>query len=206
MDMDIKPIRTENDYIEALAQIDSIFDAEPGTPEGDLLEVLTILVEAYEEEHYPIAPPDPIEAIEYHMERLGLTRRDIEPYIGSRARVSEILNRRRPLTLSMIRRLQDGLGISAEILLQRYPLADEGSHTFMQDYADDEDIFQIIKNLGATVQLVGSSLDLLKMTIQVFKNTDAGEATSTVRSSATQPGYYPFSIASIPNRQERILQ
>jgi HTH-type transcriptional regulator/antitoxin HigA len=206
MNMDIKPIRTENDYEEALAQIDAIFDAEPGTPEGDLLEVLTILVDAYEEDHYPIAPPDPIEAIEYHMERLGLTRRDIEPYIGSRARVSEILNRRRPLTLSMIRRLQDGLGISAEILLQRYPLADEGLHTFMQDYADEEDIFQIIKNLGSTAQLVGSSLDLLKMTIQVLTNTDAGEATSTVRSSSTQPGYYPFSIASVPNRQERILQ
>ncbi len=74
--MDIKPIRTENEYKDALAQIDAIFDAQPGTPEGDLLEVLTILVEAYEEEHYPIAPPDPIEAIEYHMERLGLNRRD----------------------------------------------------------------------------------------------------------------------------------
>ena len=101
-----------------MAQIDAIFDAQPGTPEGDLLEVLTILVEAYEEEHYPITPPDPIEAIKFHMERMGLTRRDLEPYIGSRARVSEILNRRRPLTLAMIRRLQEGLGIPAETLLQ----------------------------------------------------------------------------------------
>jgi HTH-type transcriptional regulator/antitoxin HigA len=137
MDMDIKPIRTENEYEEALAQIDAIFDAEPGTPEADLLEVLTILVEAYEEEHYPIAPPDPIEAIEFHMERLGLTRRDIEPYIGSRARVSEILNRRRPLTLAMIRRLQEGLGISAEVLLQRYPLVAEGFQGVMEDYAGE---------------------------------------------------------------------
>jgi HTH-type transcriptional regulator/antitoxin HigA len=123
--MNIRPIRTENDYEQALAQIDAIFDAQPGTPEGDLLEVLTILVESYEEEHYPIAPPDPIEAIEFHIERLGLTRRDLEPYIGSRARVSEILNRRCPLTLAMIRRLQEGMGIPAETLLQRYRLADE---------------------------------------------------------------------------------
>lgn len=121
--MDIKPIRTEKDYEEALAQIDAIFDAQPGTPEGDLLEVLTILVEAYEEEHYPIAPPDPIDAIEFHMERLRLSRRDLEPYIGSRARVSEILNRRRPLTLAMIRKLQAGLGIPTATLLQTYPLA-----------------------------------------------------------------------------------
>lgn len=122
--MNLKPIRTESDYQEALAQIDVIFDAQPGTPDGDLLEILAILVEAYEEQHYPIAPPDPIEAIEFHCERLGLTRRDLEPYIGSRARVSEILNRRRPLTLAMIRRLQAGLGIPAEILLRPYPLVE----------------------------------------------------------------------------------
>jgi HTH-type transcriptional regulator/antitoxin HigA len=123
MNTDINPIRTEKDYEEALAQIDAIFDAQPGTPDGDLLELLTLLVEAYEEQHYPIAPPGPIEAIEFHVERLRLTRRDLEPYIGSRARVSEILNRRRPLTLAMIRKLQAGLGIPAATLLQTYPLA-----------------------------------------------------------------------------------
>ena len=122
--MNIKPIRTEKDYEEALAQIDVIFDAQPDTPDGDLLELLTLLVEAYEEQRYPIAPPDPIEAIEFHVERLGLTRRDLEHYIGSRARVSEILNRRRPLTLTMIRKLQAGLGIPASTLLQTYPLAE----------------------------------------------------------------------------------
>jgi len=122
--MNIKPIRTEQDYEEALAQIDAVFDAQPGTPDGDLLELLTLLVEAYEEQHYPIAPPDPIEAIEFHIERLRLTRHDLEPYIGSRARVSEILNRRRPLTLAMIRKLQAGLGIPASTLLQTYPLAE----------------------------------------------------------------------------------
>jgi HTH-type transcriptional regulator/antitoxin HigA len=204
--MDIKPIRTENEYKEALTQIDAIFDALPGTPEGDLLDVLTILVEAYEEEHYPITPPDPIEAIEFHMERLGLTRRDLEPYIGSRARVSEILNRRRPLTLAMIRRLQDGLGIPAEILLQRYPLVDKGFQAVMEDYADEEDMLQIVKNLGASVHLAGTALDLLKITIQALSNTDAGEVTSTVSSSAPQQGFYPFSYDSIPNRQERISQ
>ena len=121
--MNIKPIRTEKDYEEALAQIDAIFDTQPGTPDGDLLEMLTLLVEAYEEQHYPITPPDPIAAIEFHTERLGLTRRDLESYIGSRARVSEILNRRRPLTLAMIRKLQAGLGIPAATLLQTYSLA-----------------------------------------------------------------------------------
>jgi HTH-type transcriptional regulator/antitoxin HigA len=123
--MEIKPIRTEHDYEETLKQIEAIFDAQPSTPEFDLLEVLSILVENYEEDHYPVTLPDPIEAIKFHLERLGLSRRDLEPYIGSRARVSEILNRRRPLTLAMIRKLQAGLGISAEVLMQQYPLADE---------------------------------------------------------------------------------
>jgi len=125
--MDIKPIRTEKDYEQALEQIEAIFDAQPGTPEFDTLEVLSILVENYEEQHYPITPPDPIEAIEFHMDRLGLSRRDLEPYIGSRARVSEILNRRRPLTLAMIRRLQAGLGIPAEVLLQPYALTSQNA-------------------------------------------------------------------------------
>jgi len=205
--MDIKPIRTENDYDEMMAQIDAIFDAQPGTPEGDLLEVLTILVEAYEEEHYPITPPDPIEAIEFHMERLGLTRRDLEPYIGSRARVSEILNRRRPLTLAMIRRLQEGLGISGETLLRQYPLAEERINAMMQDYELVGDFFGIVQNLGASMQSVGNPFDLLKITIQSLSNTDSGETTLTVRSSVAQEVYYPaFAFAAAANRQERILQ
>ena len=120
--MDIKPIRTEADYEAALEEIERLFNAEPDTPESDQLEVLVTLVEAYEETHYPIPPPDPIEAIEYHMESRGLARRDLEPYIGSRARVSEILNRRRPLSINMIRRLEAGLGIPAEVLIQPYEL------------------------------------------------------------------------------------
>ena len=119
--MDIKPIRTEADYEAALAEIEELFEAEPNTPDGDRLEVLSTLVEAYEEEHYPIPTPDPIEAIYYYMESRGLSRKDLEPYVGSRARVSEILNKKRPLSLPMIRRLHQGLGIPAEILIQPYP-------------------------------------------------------------------------------------
>jgi HTH-type transcriptional regulator / antitoxin HigA len=115
----------EEDYQAALEEIDAIFDAEPGTPEGDRLEILVTLVEAYEEKHHRIPLPDPIEAIEFHMERLGLTRKDLEPYIGSRARVSEILNRKRSLTLRMIRNLSEGLGIPTEILTQEYPIENE---------------------------------------------------------------------------------
>lgn len=120
--MDIKPIKTEKEYEEALKEVEHLFDAVPGTPESDRYEVLATLVEAYEDEHYPIPLPDPIEAILYYMESRGLSRADLEPFIGSRARVSEILNRRRPLTLSMIQRLHENLGIPAEALVQPYKL------------------------------------------------------------------------------------
>lgn len=118
--MEIRPIKTEADYQAALEEIERLFDAAPDTPEGDRLEVLVTLVEAYEEKHYTIPLPDPIEAIQYYMESRGLTRRDLEPYIGSRGRVSEILNRKRPLSIEMIRRLHAGLGIPAEVLIQPY--------------------------------------------------------------------------------------
>lgn len=120
--MDIRPIRGDQDYQCALAEVERLFDAEAHTPQGDRLEVLTILVEHYEDRRYPVPLPDPIEAIEYHMESRGLMRRDLEPYLGTRGRVSEILNRRRPLTLRMIQKLQAGLGIPAEILIQPYEL------------------------------------------------------------------------------------
>ncbi len=125
--MDIKPIKTEKEYEKALKEIERLFEAVPGTPENDRYQVLATLVEAYEDENYPIPLPDPIEAIYYYMESRGLTRADLESYIGSRARVSEILNRRRPLTLSMIQRLHNGLGIPAEVLVQPYKLG--VSHT-----------------------------------------------------------------------------
>src|SRR5215467_15773368 len=123
MVMDIHPIRMEADYEAALAEIERLFDAAPNTLEGDRLEVLATLVEAYEEQHYSIPAPDPIEAIKYYMESRGLCRRDLEPYLGSRARVAEVLNRKRPLSLEMIRRLHTGLGLEAEILIQPYPMA-----------------------------------------------------------------------------------
>src|ERR1035438_6723639 len=121
--MEIKPIKNEADYLSALREIELLFDAAHDTPEGDRLDVLTTLVEAYEVRHYSIPKPDPIEAILYHMESRGLSRRDLEPYIGSRARVSEVLNRKRPLSMEMIRNLHKGIGIPAEVLIQPY-------HTF----------------------------------------------------------------------------
>jgi HTH-type transcriptional regulator / antitoxin HigA len=120
--MDIKPIKTETDYKRALKTIENLFDAKTGIAENDMLEVLTTLVQAYEERHYNIPNPDPIEAIIYYMESRGLTRRDLEPYIGSRSRVSEILNRKRPLTMEMIRNLNKHTGIPAEVLIQPYPV------------------------------------------------------------------------------------
>jgi HTH-type transcriptional regulator/antitoxin HigA len=120
--MEIKPIKNEADYQSALKEIERLFDAAPDTPDGDRLEVLTTLVEVYEEKRYNIPMPDPIEAIIYHLESRGLSRRDLEPHIGSRARVSEVLNRKRSLTMEMIRNLHKGLGISAEVLIQPYHL------------------------------------------------------------------------------------
>lgn len=116
----IRPIKTKRDYQAALKEIERLFEAKPNTPDGDRLDVLTTLVEAYEAQHEPIPQPDPIEAIYYYMESRGLARRDLEPYLGSRARVAEILNRRRPLTLEMIRRLHIGLGLDPRILIQPY--------------------------------------------------------------------------------------
>ena len=121
--MDVRPIRTEAEYDSALSEIERLLDAAPGTPDCDKLEVLAILVEAYEAEHHPVPLPDPISAIEFHMDRLGLTRKDLLPYIGGRGRVSEVLRRKRPLTLRMIRSLEAGLGIPAAILVQAYDLA-----------------------------------------------------------------------------------
>ncbi|MBI3246446.1 MAG: helix-turn-helix domain-containing protein [Deltaproteobacteria bacterium] len=114
----IKPIKIEADYETALAEIDALMDVVPGTPEGDRLDVLVTLVEAYEAKHWRIDPPDPIAAIELRMQQKGLTRRHLEKILGSRSRVSEILNRKRPLTLEMIRRLHALWGIPAESLIQ----------------------------------------------------------------------------------------
>ena len=111
-------IKTEQDYEKALSRIEELMDAKPGTAEMDELELLTALVEMYEDRHYPIVPPDPIEAIKFRMEQLGLTQKDMVPFIGSKSKVSEVLNGKRPLTLAMMRALHKKFGISAEVLLK----------------------------------------------------------------------------------------
>lgn len=120
--MELKPIRTEHEYQEALAEIERLWDAPENTPEADRLEVLVMLVEAYEKTTYPIEAPDPISFLEYVMDARGLTRKDLEPYIGPRGRVADIMNRTRPLSMNMIRHLCGGLGLPADVLIQPYPL------------------------------------------------------------------------------------
>ncbi len=116
--MDVAPIKSKRDYRRALKEIEGFMGAKRGTPEGDRLDVLVTLVEAWEAKHYPMDLPDPVEAIKYHMESRGLEPRDLVPYIGSRNRVYEVLNRKRPLTLKMVWRLHTGLGIPAESLIK----------------------------------------------------------------------------------------
>ena len=115
--MNIKPIKTETDYEETLATIDSLMDAKKDTPEGDLLDVLVTLVEKYENTHWTILPPDPIEAILFRMEQQGLSRKDIEPLIGNKSKVSEVLNRSRPLSINMIKRIHKKLHIPYDSLI-----------------------------------------------------------------------------------------
>ena len=116
--MNIKPIKTRSDYKAALKIIEGLMDAKAGTPDGDRLDVLSVLVEAYETKNFPIDAPDPVEAIKFRMEQQGLERRDLEPMIGTRARVSEVLSGKRGLSLNMIRRLNTGLNIPAGVLIQ----------------------------------------------------------------------------------------
>lgn len=117
--MDIQPIKTEKDYNAALQLIEELWEVEEGTVEADRLEIMITLVDAYEQINHPIYPPDPVAAIEFHMDQNELTRVDLEPYIGTRARVSEILNGKRGLSIEMIRSLHEGLGIPLESLIAR---------------------------------------------------------------------------------------
>lgn len=125
--MELKPIRTRKDYQAALAEVERLWDAPAKSAEADRLDVLTLLIEDYEERHFPMTDPDPIEFLGHVMESRGLDRKDMEPYIGPRGRVSDIMNRNRPLTLEMIRRLADGLKLPAEVLIRPYALRDEVS-------------------------------------------------------------------------------
>jgi HTH-type transcriptional regulator/antitoxin HigA len=115
---ELKPIHTEADHNKALAEVERLWGAKLGTPDGDRLDILVTLIEAYEDKNYPMDPPDPIEAIKYRMEQQGLTRKDLEPLIGTRTRVAEVLNGKRNLSIAMIRNLHEKLGISAEILIR----------------------------------------------------------------------------------------
>ncbi|MCP5274992.1 MAG: transcriptional regulator [Burkholderiales bacterium] len=117
--MEIKPIKTDSDYRSALKEVESLMSAEPNTPEGEKLDVLVTLIEAYEHKHFPLDLPDPVEAIKFEMEQKGLTVKDLEPMIGKSNRVYEVLNRKRSLTLTMIRKLHRELGIPAESLIKQ---------------------------------------------------------------------------------------
>jgi len=119
-DMNIKPIRNEADYQKALERLELIFDAKRGTPEGDELEILAIVVDNYENEHFPIGMPDPISAIKFRMEQMGMKQKDLVEMVGFKSRVSEIMNNKRKLTLDMIRKLSANLHIPTEVLIQEY--------------------------------------------------------------------------------------
>ena len=114
----VRPIRSNADYESALGEVEKLWGAKSGTPSGDRLDVLATLIDAYESEHFPMDPPDPIEAIKFRMEQQGLKRKDLEPLIGTRTRVAEVLNRKRNLSIAMIRRLHKALGIPADVLIQ----------------------------------------------------------------------------------------
>ena len=118
--MTVKPIKTNKDYQQALKRLEVIFDARPGSPEGDELEVLGILLEKYEQKHYPVDFPDPIEAIKFRMEQIGYNQNDLATVVGLKSRASEILNKKRKLTLEMIRNLHSKLNIPTDVLIQSY--------------------------------------------------------------------------------------
>jgi HTH-type transcriptional regulator/antitoxin HigA len=126
MASELRPIRTTADHQAALAEVERLWGSAVGTPDGDRLDILATLVDAYEAEHVPMDPPDPVEAIKFRMEQQGLTRKDLESMIGTRTRVAEILNRRRGLSIGMIRRLHDRLGIAADVLIR--PSGAESDH------------------------------------------------------------------------------
>lgn len=120
--MELRLIKTKREYQAALKEVEALWDAPEGSKDADRLEVLVLLIEAYEAKHYPIPAPEPIDFLHHVMESRGLTRKDLETYIGSRARVAEVLNRVRPLSLDMVRRLSAGLKIPSDVLIRRYPL------------------------------------------------------------------------------------
>ena len=166
-----KVLKTEADYQEALAYLETLMDAQPGTPEVEELELFSILVEKYEEEHYPIDLPDPVAAIEFRMDQQGLTRKDLERYIGKQNRVSEVLNRKRPLSIGMIRALHAGLGIPAEVLLQEpgkqleAPRYDYRRFPFAEMYHKG----YFPNNVGSLQEAKGMAEELLESLFSAFR-------------------------------------
>ena len=117
MGAELKPIHCDADHADAMAEVERLWGATTGTPDGDRLDIILTLIDAYETRHHAVDPPDPVEAIEFRMEQQGLVRKDLEPLIGTRARVAQVLNRERGLTIEMIRKLHDQLGIPAAVLI-----------------------------------------------------------------------------------------
>src|SRR5437762_732930 len=115
---EVRPMRRKREHEAALKEVERLWGAKIGTSDGDRLDVLATLIDAYEADHYPMDPPDPIKAIQFRMEQQGLTRRDLEEIIGTRTRIAEVMNRKRGLSIAMIRRLHERLGISADVLIQ----------------------------------------------------------------------------------------
>ena len=159
-----KIIKTEAEYRAALAYLSTLMDAEPGMPEEDDLVLFSILIETYEKEHYPVGLPDPIEAIKYRMEQMGLSRKDIVQYFGSPSKVSEVLNRKRPLSISMIRALEKGLGIPAEVLIQE-PGEGSAAQSLVSNEIETSDI-PSEKSTSEEVSSMGVTLERLMGAIQ----------------------------------------
>lgn len=165
-----KVLKTEEEYQEALAHLDTLMDAAPGSPEEDELELFSVLIEKFEQEHYPIDLPDPIAAIEFRMDQQGLTRKDLEPFIGSQSKVSEVLNRKRPLSLAMIRALHAGFGIPAEVLLQEPGKELEAQRYNFRDFPFKEMVHRgyFPSVSGSLQEAKGMAEELLESLFSVF--------------------------------------
>lgn len=159
-----KVIKSEEDYQEALAHLSTLMDAPPGSPEEEELEVFAILIEKYEEEQFPIDLPDPIEAIKFRMDQQGLTYKDMIPYLGSQSKVSEVLNRKRPLSLAMIRTLNTQLGIPAEVLLQ-----EPGKHLEPVRYEIEASLFAEMYRAGYFASFKGTLREAREMSEELLE-------------------------------------
>jgi HTH-type transcriptional regulator/antitoxin HigA len=185
-------IKNEKDYKNALSRIDQLMDAEAGTPEVDELELLTTLVEMYEDQHYPIGPPDPIDAIKFRMEQLGLIQKDLVPIIGSKSKVSEVMNRKRPLTLAMMRALHKGLRISAEVLMRepgasfpneipdmdwtRFPVVEMAKRCWIPKHSDQKDkaeelVWEFINQAGG-LEIIPAAIFRKSVSSRINKKAD----------------------------------